>query len=760
MMNADYRLKTIASLFASTFLAVTLAGCTASHSAIRRATKAEQARDFDTAMQEYKIALDQNPANIDYQLKYEQARFAAAFTHFQAGRRALQANDLDTAKKEFQRTVEIDPTNDLAVQELQRISDIEQRRAQQQAIPELSYEDMREATRTNPTAQSQMEPKIQEPISVKMTQDSKIVYDTLAQIVGFNVIFDKDFRGTTIPVDLNNVDIFSALDIVAMQTETFWQPVNKNTILVAQDNQTKRREYEQQVLKTIYLSNSVTATEITEAITAIRTLLNVRYITQYSTMNAILIRDTPDKVAIAERILQDVDKSKPEVIVDAMILEVDRNTLRNFGISPPTTVLFGNTNDTSTGAANSVVNVRDLDGINSGSFSVVIPQPVAQALATSSNAKLLQNPSVRATDGKLAAIHIGQKIPVPQGSFQPAFVGATGTPVVQYQYADVGVNLDITPRVLLNRDVSMQVQVVVSALAGNRDVGGVILPVFSNRSIQHEIRLSEGETNVLGGIISDSESTSITGLPILKDIPVLKFLFGMENKQRDKSEIIVLLTPHIVRMPNITEDNLRGTYIGTEANTRLRNAPVMIGSQNPPTAPSVPGSGAAAAPAGPLPPGVTVGTTTPPPPTPPPAPRTTTSAVSFSPATITLPAGQATPVNITITGDNVFAADLTLSFDPSSVKIQDIRDGGFLSRDGQIIALVQNIDSEAGTARISLERPPGAPPLSGTGSLVTLILEPGTRKGDSALRITDFRVRDPQHNPYVGKSAEARVTVP
>jgi general secretion pathway protein D len=759
MMNVDYRLKTIASLFASALLAVALTGCTASHSAYRRAIKAELARDFDTAMQEYKIALDQNPNNIDYQLKYQQARFAAAFAHFQAGRVALERNDLDTAKKEFQRTLEIDPTNDLAAQELQRISDIERQRAQQQPEPERNYEDMREATLTNPTAQSQMEPKIHEPISVKMTQDSKVVYETLAQIAGFNVIFDKDFRGTTIPVDLNNIDIFSALDIVAMQTETFWQPVNKNTILVAQDNQTKRREYEQQILKSIYLSNSVTATEITEAITAIRTLLNVRYITQYTTMNAILIRDTPDKVAIAERILQDVDKSKPEVIVDAMILEVDINTLRNFGINPPTSVVYGN-DTASAAAANNAVNFRNLDAINSGSFSLVIPNPVAQALASSTNAKLLQNPSVRATDGKLAAIHIGQKIPVPQGSFQPAFVGATGTPVVQFQYADVGVNLDITPRVLLNRDVSMQVQVVVSALAGNRDVGGVVLPVFSNRSIQHEIRLSEGETNILGGIITDSESTLVSGLPILKDIPVLKFLFGTENKQRDKSEIIVLLTPHIVRMPDITEDDLRGIYIGTEANTRLRNAPVMVGSQNPPAPLGVPGSGAAAA--RPLPPGVTVGTTTPPPPppAPPPTPRTTTSTVSFSPATITLPPGQATPVNITVTGDNVFAADLTLSFDPSSVKIQDIRDGGFLSRDGQIIALVQNIDSEKGTARISLERPPGAVPLSGTGSLVTLMLEAAPRKGDSSLKITEFHLRDPQQNIYVGKSAEARVTVP
>src|SRR5439155_26396662 len=206
---------------------------------------------------------------------------------------------------------------------------------------------------------------------------------------------------------------------------------------------------------------------------------------------------------------------------------------------------------------------------SSSSFSLTIPPTTAQFLATSTNTRLLQNPRIRATDGKLASIRIGSQVPVASGSFQPAFVGATGTPVVQFQYVDVGVNLDMTPRVLLNREVSMTVLVQVQALAGDRTIGGVTQPVFTNRCIQHEIRLAEGETNILGGIITDVEAVSMTGIPGLKNIPIVNRLFAQERKTRDQTEIIIMLTPHIVRMPNILEANMRGLYTGSETIPRL-----------------------------------------------------------------------------------------------------------------------------------------------------------------------------------------------
>src|SRR5437762_13867287 len=337
-------------------------------------------------------------------------------------------------------------------------------------------------------------------------------------------------------------------------------------------------------------------------------------------MNATIVRDTADRVAIAENIIDDLDKAKPEVLVDATVLEVDRNLARTLGIVPPQGTAVTTTGGTG-GTGTTTGNVVPLNRIprSSGAFSITIPPATATFLAQSSNTRLLQNPRIRATDGKLASIRIGSQIPIASGSFQPAFVGATGTPVVNFQFVDVGVNLDITPRVLLNREVSMTVMVQVRALAGDRNVGGVTQPVLTNRQVQHEIRLAEGETNILGGIITESESTSLNGIPGLKNIPILRYFFSQEQKTRDQTEIIIMLTPHIIRMPNISAGNLRGLYTGSETIPRLRASPELpaIGPSSP-----TPGTPAPGAPPAPQPPAGPPPAATPPPAGAPAAPPT------------------------------------------------------------------------------------------------------------------------------------------
>ena len=765
-MNAHYRFETNKTLLALiAVLAINVAGC-ASRQAYTRGNRAEITRDFDTAMIEYKAALDRDPRNYEIRLKYEQARFNSAFQHFEAGRRAFDKQDYQTAKMEFTRVLEIDPTHTLAEQQLAKVNEVLTSRSRKEPEPEVQFEQLKEETRTNPTPQSQLEPKTRGPIDVHMTQDSKIAFETLAELAGFNVIFDPDFRGARIQIDLNKVDIFEALDILALQTRSFWKPVNRTTILVSPDNQTKRRDYDELVLKTIYMTNSVTSTELTEAITTLRTLLNMRYLMSSTSMNAIIVRDTADRVAIAEKIIEDLDKAKPEVLVEATIMEVDRSTLRQLGILPPQGTAVTTTGGTG-GTGTSTGTSFPLNRLprSSASFSLTIPPTTAQFLATSTNTRLLQNPRIRATDGKLASIRIGSQVPIASGSFQPAFVGATGTPVVNFQFVDVGVNLDITPRVLLNHEVSMTVMVQVRAVAGDRNVGGVTQPVLTNRQVQHEIRLAEGETNILGGIITDTEATSLNGLPGLKNIPILRYFFSQEQKSRDSTEIIIMLTPHILRMPNISAGNLRGLYTGSETIPRLRASPEVpaIGAPSP-----TPGTPAPGAPPAPQPPAGQPPAPTPPPAGAPAAPpnaqpqaqRQTNSTVMFAPSPLTLPATGTETLIIIGNGMDFFGVDLTLSFEPGAVNIREIRDGGFLSRDGQIVAVVQRMETESGTVRISVERPPGAAAVSGTGNLVTLVLARGMRAGDSTIRITDFRIRDPQQNVAIGQPAEVRVLAP
>jgi general secretion pathway protein D len=767
-MNSHYTFKPITLLALVVVLAISVAGC-AAKKAYTRGNEAALVKDYETAMAEYKAALDKDPSNNEYQLKYAQAKYNAAFQHYEAGRRALEKQDYETAKMEFTRVLEIDPTHALAQQQLSKVNEILTSRNKNETQPEIRYEELREQTRTDPTPQSQLEPKTRGPIDVHMNQDSKVAFETLAELAGFNVIFDPDFRGTRIQIDLNRVDIFEALDILSLQTRSFWKPINRTTILVSPDNQTKRRDYEELVLKTIYLTNSVTATELTEAITTLRTLLNMRYLMSSTATNAIIIRDTPDRVAIAEKIISDLDKAKPEVLVEAMVLEVDRNTLRQLGILPPqgTTVSAG----AGSGGTSTTGNAFPLNNLPSTSaqYTMTIPPATAQFLATSNNTRLLQNPRVRATDGKLASIRIGEQFPIASGSFQPAFVGATGTPVVNFQFVDIGVNLDITPRVLLNHQVSMTLMVQVRALAGTQNVGGVSQPILTNRQVQHEIRLVEGETNVLGGIITDSESTSLNGWPGLKDIPILRYFFAQEQRTHDQTEIIVMITPHILRMPDITRQNMQGLYTGSETIPRLRVSPNIPANGSPapsgavPAPAPVPAPAAAGAPPAAQPPAVPPappGTPAAPPNTPPQAERRTNSTITFSPSPVPLPPNGTATLNVIGMGADFYGVDLTLSFEPGAIDIREVREGGFLSRDGQIVAFVQNLDTASGSLHITLERPPGAAPVSGTGNLVTLVLARGMRQGDSTIRITDFRVRDPQQNVAAGQEAEVRVLAP
>ena len=766
-------------LAALPLVALLLAGCAAGRGAYNLGLQAELVRDYETALAYYERALAEKPGDIEYRLKVEQARYAAAVQRFEDGRRALDAGDLERARGEFARARQLDPSYEMARTELVRVERLIAADTAEETIPALDFEVRRELARTDPSLDLRLDTPLQEPISLTINQEAGAVFETVTELAGLNVIFDPDWsvnqRQTELSIDLDDVSLYQALDIIALQTRTFWEPVNRTTIIVAPDNTQKRQAYENTVLKTIYMTNSVNPTDLTEAITALRQLLNMRLIAQSTSMNAIIVRDTPGRIAIAEKIIDDFDKSRPEVLVEATVLEVDRNRLRELGILPPQGTRIGLDRTGSGDGAPPTpldtvaggVNLRDLDNLNSGSFNITIPDSVARFLASDSRTRLVQNPSVRATDGNQASIRIGSRVPVASGSFQPAFVGATGTPVVQFQYIDVGVNMDITPRVMLNREIAMQVVVQVQATAGNNVISGVALPVLSNRSVTHEIRLNEGETNILGGLITDTESTTMSGIPGLSRIPLLNRLFSSETTQREQTEIIVLLTPHIVRMPEISDMNLRGLEVGPESDTRLRSLPGGPPSLPlPVTAPEAgPEPEDADGPDGPSedadsPDGLSEDADGPDGPSEdadgPDGPFA--DAVRFDGPELTIEPGASTDVIVHVDAGPLTGADLTIEFDPAVLALREVADGGFLSQGGAGIALARNIDTARGRAVVSLERTPPSPAVRGAGEIVRLTLE-GVGAGESVVRIREFRVHDGATGERRGSPAEVRVRV-
>jgi len=484
-------------------------------------------------------------------------------------------------------------------------------------------------------------------------------------------------------------------------------------------------------------------------------LLDLRKVGVINSQNAIVIRDTADKIAMAEKILLSIDKAKPEVLIDVAVLEVDRSYKQTLGITPPTSITAANP----PGSTGTTVSIKDADRLGSGNFYFTIP--TATFMAARTNAKVLQNPSLRASDGKVAKLRIGTQQPVAQGSFQPTFGGTVGgSPVVQFTTIDVGVDLDFTPRVLMNRDVAMNVVVKVKTINGFEILSGNRYPILSNRSVEHDIRLKEGESSVIGGIITDSDSVGTNGIPGVEKIPLLKYLFATETKERQEGELIIVITPHIVRLPDFADSDLESLAImGSGISPRFIGKPVQLGNGKAAEAkPAAPGAGMPApvqsgpAPAPAVPPAASqqsISTL--------PVPRLAFVKLAASPAEVSVGGKFTIAVSIENAAD-AGAATFAVTFNPKALKLVSAQDGGFLGQGGQPSSLSPKIDNDNGTAAVSLTRPAGSPGVSGSGILANLQFE-AVGAGTATITFSQASVADVSQTPLPTSSSGTQVTI-
>src|SRR5947209_16119574 len=550
-----------------------------------------------------------------------------------------------------------------------------------------------------------------DPYNLKMTNDARIVFETVAKLAGLTVIFDPDFAARRITTEISNVTLEQALDSVALQSKAFWKPVTSNIIFVVPEQPQKRRDYEEQIVRTFYLSNTLLPQDLTEIVTGLRQLLDLKRIQQVNSQNAIIVRDTPDKLALAEKLIRDIDKAKPEVVIQVAVMQVRRDRLRDLGVRPGSSavVAFTPSNPTTTGGTTSTstsITLDQLRKISAKDYSITLPGATATALINDSFTKLIQNPEIRAVDGQPAKLRVGDRVPVATGSFQAGVgVGAIGggagvvNPLVntQFQYIDVGVNVDITPHIHPNHQISMKVSVEVSSVTDRIDIGGIKQPVISQRKIEHDVRLEEGEVNVLGGLIDRTETRTLAGWPGVSRIPLLRYLFSEETVERQENEVLIILIPRLVRLPQITDANLRGMSAGTETNPAVRRELEPVSPSTPPAPkPQASGPGAAAPTPTSAPVSVAPGGATP-------APETARpSKLRFEPQDVTLKPGETTTIAVVVEHVlDLFSIPMLLQYNPAVISVEEVRHGGFLSGGTQEIAIVQRVDKERGQAIIS-----------------------------------------------------------
>jgi len=730
---------------------------------------AEAREQYEAAYDFYKQAYNLRPKELRYRSSFERLRFQAAAAIVHRGQKLRDDGKLDEAVAEFQKALAIDPSLFIAQQELTRtlkmMNDQKNPPPQAAGPPDSLQRRVHEAA-----GPVELAPISSVPITVKMlSTKSDVVYRTVGQLAGVNVLFDPDYTPRVINVDLNGVTLEEALEITALESKTFWRPVTSNTIFVATDNPAKRKELEQSVLKTFYLTNLSQPTELQDVVNAIRAVLDVQRVQQLLSQNALVVRGTPDQIALAEKLVEDLDKARPEVIVDIAVMQVSKDRSRTLGFNPPTSAtvtLQSNiastttpsttattSTTTSTSSTTNGLNLNTLGNLNATDFQVTIPSANLSAVMSNSDTKLIQNPQIRALDGQKASLKIGDRVPVATGSFQPGIGGVGINPLVntQFQYLDVGVNIDITPRVHANGEVTLKISMDVSAVTGQQNIGGISQPIIGQRKIEHEIRLKDGEANLLGGIMEDQQTKSLAGIPGLAQIPILRYLFGQTTQDHSENEIIFAIVPHIIRGADVNEMNQRALDIGTAQTIELHHkAQATPAGQAP--APSITPAGPAN-PAGHPAPGGSSSS----------APNSASGAAAasflFDPPTIQAAKGTTFAVNLLISGaQNVYSVPVQLNYDPKMLQLVNVSNGGFLSQDGQAVALVHREDEALGQSQITATRPPGAGGVSGQGAIVTMTFMAKT-EGQTPLTITRGGARDPGLQAITVNGAQAAVTI-
>jgi len=754
------------------------AGCPHGNHDYKAARHAVDLQDYDAAVDYYLKALKADPHNVNYKIGLDQARFEAGQHHVHEGLKLREKGDLQGAVSEFQRAQVLDPSSTAADQELKRTLQMIAERAQATQTDEQGVNE--NAQPGLASAPPELKPLSRAPINLRMSNDLKVVYDTIGKLAGITVIYDPDLQARRIPVDLNNVTLEQALDIVSLESKAFWKPVTENIILIAPDNTQKRRDYEEQIVRTFYLNNVAIAQDLTEITTGLRQLLDLKRIQQVNAQNAIIIRDTPDKIALAEKIIRDIDKAKPEILVQMEVLQARTDRMRNLGITPgqsasiainPNSTTNSNSNNSNGSSSTSssapgTTTLHQLTHLTQNDVVLTLPGATANFALTDSATKIIDNPEIRAIDGQPAKLRVGDRVPVATGSFQAGVgVGSTAgagfvNPLVntQFQYIDVGVNVDITPHVHANRDISLKVSAEVSSVTSQVSIGGIQQPIISQRKIEHEIRLKEGEVSILGGLFERVDSKTLNGWPGLGNIPIIRYLFSSENVEHQETETLIVLIPHIVRMPDWTRANLRALYSGTETNPSVKREMDIkspVGNATP--APQAP-TPAAPVPAGPAaaPPG-----TQPAPESTPAVPQAQVNGprIRFEPAALNLTAGQTATLGVVVENvTDLFSVPMLLQYNPAIISVEEVRHGGFLSGGTQEIALVQRVDKEHGQAIISATRQPNTPGVNGTGTLLGVVVK-ALAPGATNLSIVQVNAKDSQQRPIQLVTSEAALRV-
>jgi len=761
-------------------LALTVAGC-ATGSAFKQGEAAAKRGEWDNAVAYYREALGEDPKKVEVQIALERATRMSSNQHV-ARAKELEAQDqLAGAAAEYRQAVEFDPSNALA---LTKALEIERkiRDLIEASRPRSRMDDMRSlAAQSSPIPR--LDPRAPLPALNFTSIAIRDVMNTIGTATGIMIQYDQGLESTLskpFSANLAGHSLESAFNMVLSQNTLTYKILDGRTIFVYLDNTGNRAKYEDQYQQTFYLSHGdiqEVTTILNQMLTTSGTTGNRPIVTQNKSASAIVVRASAPMLGLIKNIIDAADKPKAEVLIEVTIMEVSRTRLKNLGIDlSQYSVSLTFSPDAPLTAA--IPSGQSAPPINVGSFNnnpgrqsfyATVPSMIINFLEQDQQTKLLAKPQLRGREGDVLTLNLGEDIPVPQTTFLPVATGGVATqPQVQFAYRSVGVNVSMTPRVTYNDEIILApITVDKSALGPDIIVAGQALPTFLKRTAQTGMRLRDGESNLLAGLVQDTDKEIGRSIPFVERVPILRSIFGNVNGQHDQNDIVMVVTPHIIRSREITAEDLKPFYVGTSNNLGAASGPGLMSQVPqpvagatgttgavllPPATPTVqpgqpPVTGAAGAPPA-------TNATVPPPVTaaPPPARAPGVVPVEAAPSgppqvppaqiLLTVPAaemqagGQPYTVPVSVTGvSQLGALTLTITYDPKVLKATNVSMGPFMSQGGITPTFVPKIDTATGRIDIAISRGGTNPGASGTNMLVGIMFQ-AVGAGTSSITVT------------------------
>jgi general secretion pathway protein D len=694
-------------------LALAAGACQTLSMDYRQGVKAEMNQRYEDAVAMYQKAALENPNDPVYRLALVRARASATLYFLGSARYLVSQNKKTEAEINYRKALFFDPQNFKAAEELKAL--------------------------TTPPAKPKAAERIEGPVRLKGTGEAlnlsfrndvslRSIFQTLGRVAGVNFLYDDTFRDTNLAIDLTGKDLQQAVNFLCVASKNFSRVIDERTVIIVPDNVQKRMQYELNAIRTFYLSN-VDASDIQMRLTQmVKTQYKVPAIQVDKNLNSVTIRDTPQAVALAEKLLRLWDKAKGEVLIDIEIMEVNRIRMNKLGIDLSSGILGVRLNPADGSMdADGYFPIEGFDPTDIANYQMTVPSAVAQFLGGDSDTKIIAQPKIRGIGGEKLEYIVGQKVPIVNSTFAAIAAGGLSTqPIVNYNLQDIGITIKMTPRIHIEREVTLEIELQVSSIAGEGTAG---IPIIANREIKNTVRLKDGETNLLAGLLRDEERQSVAGITGLRKIPILGNLFSATQKTIEQTDVIMTITPHIIRAIEISEEDAKPLWV------------------DPDNLSGVTGAGAAA----PAPDGGDESVEVAQP------EDTRASTVYFSPVSFEAPRDREFRMNIELsTPREIGNASLAVTFDPSVLKLKDVLEGGSLRQLGENVPFLKSISE--GSCTIGFSTPAGGRGFKGRGVLAVLVFE-SQNQGTTSLGFSSATAGGPMGQAIVLQTAEARVSI-